>query len=404
MKWLGVRVLSFFTGIFLFLLMVEGFFVLVYYLHDGSYIPAEQKIMIKAPKEYRVIAEPGCAGRKDLSPHPFLGFSRLAKPHCDNFDFQAGHTGEPFPDKKQPEKFTVLVTGGSVPAQLMHSANPSLGELLSKNYRYQGREILVLHGAVEAWRQPQQTIMLMLNAHLIDAVVTLEGFNELMFSRSTDYRYDFLSPDFSVYQKANVSLFSDRMIGLMWIAEKSFLWVLEGNVLKHSKTVLFILEQMRRTVKYETRNVNGYDFFLRQASAFSIENAGAESERKQWFFERYRQQLRSMQGIADAHGIRFAFFLQPVPSIGKQLTDHEKSNRAFFRYDDSYLRLESALLALRHDKIDVNSLTQVFADFTGTAYSDGIHLDLSGDAPYLLNKAIIEVLVQHWGLERVEAQ
>ena len=86
-----------------------------------------------------------------------------------------GTAGREFPLERDDSVFTILVTGGSVAAQIVW--NNTLEDALNGRLKI-GKPIRVLSGASGAWRQPQQTIFLTLYGDVADAVISLDGFNE----------------------------------------------------------------------------------------------------------------------------------------------------------------------------------------------------------------------------------
>jgi hypothetical protein len=76
-----------------------------------------------------------------------------------------------------------LLTGGSVASQLGQNNLPPAPHYLEEelNNRYvspSGKPFLVLNGGDGAWKEPQQLILFAMYAGTVDAVLTLDGFNE----------------------------------------------------------------------------------------------------------------------------------------------------------------------------------------------------------------------------------
>ena len=62
--------------------------------------------------------------------------------------------------------------------------------------------------------------------------------------------------------------------------------------------------------------------------------------------ERYRSYELSIKALADAHNVKSAFFLQPVPSWGKDLTEDEKKGAADMSYLNGYRDMIAGMLGL----------------------------------------------------------
>ncbi len=398
------KLLSVLFSLLIALLIFELFFTLLYYiLDDGRYVPAAVKIEQSSPKGYRISRAQTCFGKRSLSPHPWLGYSRLTKPFCDSYEVGGSHTGEVFPFTKDPDKFTILFTGASVPKQLLDTIKPSIRKQLSENYHYQGKEIVVLGGAVEGWKQPQQTIMLLLSLGVIDAVFTVEGFNELVFTQNKDFHYHYQVPYYHLYRKANTSILTNGQRNLIWITESLYDSVEKGHVLKHSKIVYFILNTLRRSTREALANSTENPMFQQTMGPFVLPDHWTLEQRRAHFMENYLQSVKTMHTIANANNLKFAYFLQPAPVIGKTLTESEQNKLRDTSYKDDYLAMEQQLLALQAEGLEVYSLTHVFENFSGEAYKDSIHIHPESGAAEVLNNAIIETLVERWGLEPVSS-
>jgi hypothetical protein len=88
-----------------------------------------------------------------------------------------------YPVARNPDRYVILLAGGSVASQISQLAQPGrrsfLEEELNRAYvSPTGKPFLVLNGGLGAWKQPQQLILLAIYGDFIDAVVTLDGYNE----------------------------------------------------------------------------------------------------------------------------------------------------------------------------------------------------------------------------------
>jgi hypothetical protein len=398
----ALKFLSTLTSLIVAALILEGFFVLVYYIQDGGYVPAQNKIQEMTMNTGWRSAESDCESLRAEVSHPYLAFSQLAKPYCPRYDRDSGHTGQVFPRKANPDKFVVLFTGASVPAQLLADAEPTFGQMLSQQYRYEGKEIEVLHGAVVRWKQPQQFIMLMLNAHLIDAVVSMEGFNELVSGFGNQYRYDFASPILPSFKGSNINFISKELLLLSWLYKRAFESIQNGYVLKHLKTTVFVVRAYRHWMQgYSDLDSERVGAYRQQINPFLLPKSWSYDERKDHYVDMYHHYIRNMQALAQANQLKFALFIQPVPLIGKTLTAEEKEALKKYKdYGENYTQIHNSLLELRDEGINIFTLKNVFLDYKETVYHDGIHLELEGQAPQLLNQAIIDILAEQWGLDR----
>jgi hypothetical protein len=97
-------------------------------------------------------------------------------------------------------------------------------------------------------------------------------------------------------------------------------------------------------------------------------------KRIRWGFEQYKKYIRTMEAIASDRGIRSAYFIQPVPAIGKRLTSDERAVVGDLSYAPLYRRMADELLGLRAERVPIFSLLDVFADVETSLYDDSIHL------------------------------
>ena len=93
-----------------------------------------------------------------------------------------------FPTVKPTDRYVGLVVGGSVSSQLAQNwpapAPRFLEEELNKRFvSPNGKPFLVLNGGDGAWKEPQSFILFSMYATSVDAVITLDGYNEHYFFR-----------------------------------------------------------------------------------------------------------------------------------------------------------------------------------------------------------------------------
>jgi hypothetical protein len=193
--------------------------------------------------------------------------------------------------------------------------------------------------------------------------------------------------------------------GLLWLTENGFLFVSKGHYLKHSKTVYFALSGLMSLADKKSRTARAAGQLEKEIYPFrflknnSLPQDVALDQQKQAYLNQYIGMVNYMFAISQAANLKFIYFLQPAPMVGKILTEEEKAFIKTADYQEDYKNLEARLLMLKSANIDVVSLVDVFKDFSTTAYKDHIHLDTTTNAPDLVNQAIIKSLVAHWGLE-----
>jgi hypothetical protein len=153
----------------------------------------------------------GCRYVDTLYPHPYLGFVHHGNPPCGLPAINnIGLFGPGLPSERRTDRFVVLVTGGSVSAQLMSSGpsgTPYLQAILERDYvSPTGQPFLLLNGGDGGWHQPQQAILFLLYADAVNAVVTLDGFNERYFVGSS-VRFEYPPNNFNDINPASELVF-----------------------------------------------------------------------------------------------------------------------------------------------------------------------------------------------------
>ena len=73
--------------------------------------------------------------------------------------------------------------------------------------------------------------------------------------------------------------------------------------------------KVQRQLYSERTNIN---------TMFALPKEWDEEHRVAWANGQYRKYIRAMDAVAAQHGVLPAHFIQPVPAIGKPLTDEER--------------------------------------------------------------------------------
>ena len=109
-----------------------------------------------------------------------------------------------------------------------------------------------------------------------------------------------------------------------------------------------------------------------------------------------------MCSAAAAHGVKSAFFLQPVPIWGKVLTEEEKKGAGDMSYIARYRDLVAGMMTLRERGLAIYDLGDVFQNETGTIYADAVHAHFQGKRSRgydLIAARMADDLAQAWGLK-----
>src|SRR5262249_46456762 len=162
-------------GIVLALAAIEGMAIVWLMIEDGRYIPAAQLFERTQNTWVRDLTrDTDCRYVDTLYPHPYVGFVHHGNPPCGIPNVNnVGLMNDNFPTLKRADRFTILLTGGSVASQLAQigwAPNPRfLEEELNNNYLSpNGQPFLVLNGGDGAWEQPQPFLLFSLHPPALD--------------------------------------------------------------------------------------------------------------------------------------------------------------------------------------------------------------------------------------------
>jgi hypothetical protein len=375
------------------------------YARDRRYVPARERIDALANTFIAGVTaqNAGCRYIDTLYPHPYLGFVHHGNPPCGIPDINnIGLFGPDYPSERRADRFVVLVTGGSVSAQLMsagpHGA-PYLQAILDRDYLSpNGQPFLLLNGGDGGWHQPQQLILFLLYADALNAVVTLDGFNERYFVGS-GVRFEYPPNNFNDINPLLRASYSD--VVWRWLAGKVYGRARASRVLSRSQVAYLALARLDAYVKglqlkyteRERTNIN---------TMFALPNEWDEEHRVAWADAQYRKYIRAMDAVAAQHDVLFAHFIQPVPAIAKPLSDEEKTVVGDLGYRARYERITGDVLRLAGTGTPIFSLLDLFEHNRDTLYADVIHLrqlpDGTSPGYALMARRMADVLAQTWHL------
>ena len=345
---------------------------------DGHYIPARQRFAGNPNTFITQITteDASCRYVDTLFPHPYLGFVHHGNPPCGITNINnIGLFGANFASEHRDDRFVILSTGGSVAAQMagMKDDDPHyLEEILNRDYvSPNGKPFLVLNGADGAWKQPQQVIIFLLYADAVDAMVTLDGFNEHYMLDSSE-RMEYPSNNFV---QANPLAERDfgGVIGL-WIKGKIAVRLQQSAVFSRSNLAYLVARYLRDSSPIAANRRTTVE------SVFALPAEWTPEKRFQWTMKQYEKYILAMQSVAAEHKVLTSYFIQPAPAVGKALTEREKSVVGDLSYGPNYRRMADELLSLQKRQVPMHSLLEIFANTADTLYGDPVHLEQAGPA------------------------
>ena len=376
------------------------------YIKDGRFISVKHRFDSLGNNTFlQDVTREGASCRyvDTLFPHPYLGFVHHANPPCGlSYINNIGLFGPDFPVEKISDRFVLLVTGGSVAAQLVQ-INPEWPRYFEEelNERYTspgGQPFLVLNGADGAWKQPQQLIIFLLYADVVDAVITLDGFNEHENFGSTR-RLEYPANNFLVLNP--LAGYDYTQVVQLWGLGKVYGLIVNNAVLSRSQAAYVVVAGLAKIIR---RPVAIGEWPTTVESIFALPSEWSRDKRVNWAIEQYRKYIKAMDAVASDRGVLIAHFIQPVPAIGKQLTAEERRIVGDLSYRDIYRQMTDRLLQLNGEATKIYSLLDVFKDVDDTLYADHVHLrrTASGESVgyRLMAQEMAELLAQTWSLER----
>jgi hypothetical protein len=338
-----------------------------------------------------------------LFPHPYLAFVHHGNPPCGVPGINnVGLFGDDFPIERRPDRFVILLTGGSVAAQLgqLMQGHPKHLEIALNDgfVSPDGRPFLVLNGGDGAWKQPQQLILFSMYADVVDGVVTLDGANESRMLESS-VRFEYPASNFMTVNPMVDRSFSQ--VVTHWIAGRALGALTDSTVLSRSHTAYVVaraLERWAASGPREDRRVTSLE------ALFAVPQDWSAERRFDANVSHYQKYIRAMDAIARDRRVLTAHFIQPVPAIGKVLTAEERAVAGDLDYADVYLRMTQRLLEMKRSGTHIHDLLDVFEKERDSLYEDSVHLRKDADGGSrgyrLMAERMAETLAVDWRLGR----
>lgn len=375
-------------------------------IRDGHFTPAKQLFATSRNTYIQDITSSSggaCRYIDTMFPHPYLAFVHHRDDPCGVPGANdIGMLGDNYPVTRNPDRYVILLAGGSVASQISQLTQPGrrsfLEEELNRSYvSPTGKPFLVLNGGLGAWKQPQQLILLAIYGDFIDAVVTLDGYNE-QYLIQPGLKVRFEMPGAS-YLGVNPIVAKDGFgnLAMSWFMGRIAGWLGTG-VTSHSHAAYLLASALASKPADDTSGFGAKTYSAMMNLPSSITDSATTY--MDWQTAQYAKYIRVMDATARDFGIKSMFFLQPVPAVDKTLTPEESRATPDLGYGPRYVDIVRRLLELRERNIEVRSLLDVFKDEKGTIYSDDIHpkRDLMNSRGYSLMAArMAQEMAGTWG-------
>ena len=367
-------------GVVLALVAVELTAIAWLFVEDGRYTPAAELFQRSQNTYVRDLTQnTNCRYVDTLFPHPYLAFVHHANPPCGLSNTNnIGLLNTDFPTIKPGDRYLVLLTGGSVASQLAQNwpapAPRYLEEELNKRFvSPNGKPFLVLNGGDGAWKQPQQMILFAMYATSVDAVVTVDGYNEhYFFFPATKERLERpLSNFLDVNPFVADENFGDAAIG--WVIGRVAGTLTQMPVLGNSHAAYMIIRGIEAVAKSKDIFVSKKKTTLNSIFALPEDVVRDPKRAFQIQLGLYQKYTRAIDAIAKDNNLKSAFFLQPTPAWGKVLTEEEKRAAGDLSYAGMYREMVEGMLTLRDKGLPIYDLGDIAKDQTESLYADDIH-------------------------------
>jgi hypothetical protein len=306
------------------------------------------------------------------------------------------------PHVKPDDEFWIGMFGGSVAFGVPATNDAAtvagcLERRLNTGTRPRGRRVRVINFAILGGQQPQQMFVLLLNRHLLDAVITFDGVNEVQVPSC--YNKDHIPPHFPYrpyYELLYGQAISDDQICESVLVEREtaafrqrppwqqhfFAPFYQRGVARHRERLAAM-----SAAPGEFRSVFG-DAHEVPATEVAVDGA------RNW-----AECVATMHTVCRAQTIEALFVVQPIPERGKPLADTE---RAYLQQqseivairDAGYERVLAHAAELRAAGLSIVSFEEVFAACTEPIYTDVSHFEDRGSM--IVADRLADVIGRTW--------
>ncbi|MFT6633945.1 MAG: hypothetical protein ACJAS4_003919 [Bacteriovoracaceae bacterium] len=341
-----------------------------------------------------------CEWNDSLHPDPFVGFLYGRNSFCSFKNINSnGFLSAEFPKERMgSDTYNILLLGASVAFNLYAGQDLQLSGYLKneleQNYLGPNNKEVRLHStAIPAWKQPQQLNSFIQHGHLFDAVLSIEGFNELGNFKQNE---KFNSPQ--------------DMLWHIFIPAK-FLVGQTGSFLKMIEKAKVIFPLLKKSFIY-----NSFYTLVRNNIFSRIENIKGRGDHPYQYYltakispreaiKEYIEILDTIKELSIFNKQNLRIFIQPSMYYAKELSEVEKkislkSKINIERIYNSYSTLNEILATHKYGYI--SNLTEIFKNEMESIYFDPVHMGYSNGKNLgheIMVKRILEDLVQNWGLK-----
>ena len=306
--------------------------------------------------------------------------------------------------KRGSDRLLIGVTGGSVAWQMTVGAAELISETLRQSPQLRDRDIRILRICQSGYKQPQQLMTvnwLMALGGEFDAVVNLDGYNELALTESENYArrihtgyprawnartLENIDPRESVERMRLLEIDSFRQRIARQVTRAPWRWSYTASVLWSARDRLALNEKQQLTVSLMEKHSTGEGLGFAQSGP-----AQAIAGRREMLDLAAEMWLRSslqIHRLLERSGIVYLHVLQPNQhhTGSKPLSADEKmlalnvSQSGVDAIRDGYPLLLAEQQTLREAGVEFLNLSDLYADERESMYCDGsCHLNAEGN-------------------------
>ncbi len=268
--------------------------------------------------------------------------------------------------------YSILFLGGSVAESVVFTSSKILIEdWLNSNFiSPNGKPFKIISFSIGGGRQPMQFNIYSQFVPFVNAVVSLEGFNELMsfypggqFTEATNQWKN------KVYEEYESGLtIGLRKLGFF------FSKTIKSFAISNYSYSLYSLARLvtpKNKVKYQRSPADlgrlPYPDHWSEEKSFTVN------------LSQYKSYLKNISSIADSSTQHHLIFLQPLPAFRKNITENEKRIIGRIEYKEIAQKVYGGLLDLDNEGVNIVDLRNIFDGVKDDLFIDQIHTNPRGD-------------------------
>ncbi|MDG1048726.1 MAG: hypothetical protein P8R46_00840 [Planctomycetota bacterium] len=353
--------------------------------------------------------------------HPYLGFLHRAEPKWDPDKLMTLNQPELYRDGSplldgDEQDLIVAIAGGSLSQDFAHRGGAeALGELLSNQPRFEGRNVRFVALGGGGVKQPQQLFALdwlLVQGARLDLLINLDGFNEVALHELENERNG-VAPIYPRHWRLRTSrLDLAEVIGeraylqrqrrelasqllaspLRFSRVRQLIWIARDRRLRHSSRALD-----QALASFEASGVDDFVSLGPRQPGSSVDSRRAS------MVALWRRSSRLLDQACSANGIEYYHFLQPNQYVVGSKPLSEEEDRVAISTElsygsfvpEAYSLLQRAGDELAGTGVRFHDLTLVFQDHPESIYVDSCcHVNRLGNQ--ILAEAIAAA-VESWG-------